>query len=88
MNIDLAGPAAVVTGAGRGIGLAVTRALAASGARVIAGALHSSADLDLVATAGTVTVYRVGPAAPGGRPSWSPRQALSLVGHRGRIFWP
>ncbi|MGA9832305.1 MAG: SDR family NAD(P)-dependent oxidoreductase, partial [Trebonia sp.] len=43
MNVDLTGQTAVVTGASRGIGLAVTRALAASGAHVVAGALHSSA---------------------------------------------
>ena len=55
MNIDLAGQTAIVTGASRGIGLAVTRALAASGARVIAGALHSSAELDKLAAEGTVT---------------------------------
>ena len=33
MKVDLTGQTAVVTGASRGIGLAVTRALAASGAR-------------------------------------------------------
>jgi NAD(P)-dependent dehydrogenase (short-subunit alcohol dehydrogenase family) len=66
MNIDLAGQTAIVTGASRGIGLAVTRALAASGANVIAGALHSSAELDKLAAEGTVTVLRVDLAAPGG----------------------
>ncbi len=65
-NIDLTGQTAVVTGAGRGIGLAVTRALAASGAHVIAGALHSSAELDKLATEGTATAYPVDLAAPGG----------------------
>ena len=36
MNTDMTGKTAVVTGASRGIGLAITQALAASGARVIA----------------------------------------------------
>jgi NAD(P)-dependent dehydrogenase (short-subunit alcohol dehydrogenase family) len=40
MDLHLAGKAAVVTGASRGIGLAVTRALADEGARVTAGARH------------------------------------------------
>ena len=65
-NIDLTGQTAVVTGASRGIGLAVTRALAASGAHVIAGAPHSSAELDKLATEGVVTVLNVDLAAPGG----------------------
>jgi NAD(P)-dependent dehydrogenase (short-subunit alcohol dehydrogenase family) len=43
MNIDLTGQTAVVTGAGRGIGLAVTRARTASGAPVIAGTRPSCA---------------------------------------------
>ena len=56
MNVDLTGQTAVVTGASRGIGLAVTRALAASGARVVAGALHSSAELSQLAAEGSVTI--------------------------------
>jgi NAD(P)-dependent dehydrogenase (short-subunit alcohol dehydrogenase family) len=60
MDIDLTGQATVVTGAGRGIGLVVTRALTASGARAIAGALHSSAELDKLAAEGTVTTFEAG----------------------------
>jgi NAD(P)-dependent dehydrogenase (short-subunit alcohol dehydrogenase family) len=39
MDLELAGKVAVVTGANRGIGLAVTQALAAEGAYVVAGSL-------------------------------------------------
>ncbi len=39
MNLNLAGKVAVVTGAGKGIGLAVTKALADEGAHVVAGSL-------------------------------------------------
>ena len=39
MDLNLAGKVAVVTGAGKGIGLAVTKALADEGARVVAGSL-------------------------------------------------
>ncbi len=77
MNIDLTGQTAVVTGAGRGIGLAVTRALTASGAHVIAGALHSSAELDKLAAEGTVTAVEVDLAAPGG-----PAELAALAGDR------
>jgi NAD(P)-dependent dehydrogenase (short-subunit alcohol dehydrogenase family) len=42
----LDGTTAIVTGASRGIGLAVTRALAGAGARVVAGARKSSPELE------------------------------------------
>ncbi|HEY2718232.1 MAG TPA: SDR family NAD(P)-dependent oxidoreductase, partial [Solirubrobacteraceae bacterium] len=38
MDLELAGKVAVVTGASKGIGLAVVEELAAEGAKVIAGA--------------------------------------------------
>jgi NAD(P)-dependent dehydrogenase (short-subunit alcohol dehydrogenase family) len=45
MDLDLDGKVAVVTGAGKGIGLAVTRALAGEGASVVAGS-HSTGTLE------------------------------------------
>jgi NAD(P)-dependent dehydrogenase (short-subunit alcohol dehydrogenase family) len=45
MDLDLGGKVAVVTGAGKGIGLAVTRALAEEGAQVVAGS-RSTGSLD------------------------------------------
>jgi len=45
MDLRLTGKLAVVTGASKGIGLAITRALVAEGARVIAGARDRSLEL-------------------------------------------
>ena len=42
----LEGKVAIVTGASKGIGLAITRSLAAEGVKVVAGALSGSAELD------------------------------------------
>src|SRR4029077_7466962 len=54
MDLGLTGRTAVVTGASRGIGLAITRGLAAHGAHVVAGARRSSAELDELAKDGLV----------------------------------
>jgi NAD(P)-dependent dehydrogenase (short-subunit alcohol dehydrogenase family) len=56
VNLDLAGRTAVVTGAGRGIGLAVTRALRAEGVLVAAGALTGSPELSALTQDGGVAV--------------------------------
>ncbi|CAG6397804.1 SDR family oxidoreductase [Streptomyces cocklensis] len=66
-DLGLAGQSAVVTGAGRGIGLAVTEALLAAGARVVAGTRSRSEALDdLVAKGAELTVVEVDLATPDG----------------------
>jgi NAD(P)-dependent dehydrogenase (short-subunit alcohol dehydrogenase family) len=66
MDLHLAGKTAVVTGASRGIGLAVTRALAAEGARVVAGSRASTAELAALVETGSVTAVGVDLSTPDG----------------------
>ncbi|OHV45420.1 MULTISPECIES: SDR family NAD(P)-dependent oxidoreductase [unclassified Pseudofrankia] len=67
MDMGLRGRTAVVTGASRGIGLAVARALVAEGAMVVAGSRASSAQLDELVAGGqaeSVLVDLAGPKGP------------------------
>jgi NAD(P)-dependent dehydrogenase (short-subunit alcohol dehydrogenase family) len=64
MELGLAGKTAVVTGASKGIGLAITQGLVAEGARVIAGARSSSPELDELVATGSVLFESVDLSAP------------------------
>ena len=52
MDLGLRGRVAIVTGASKGIGLAIVKALAAEGVRVIAGARDVKGELTTLASAG------------------------------------
>jgi NAD(P)-dependent dehydrogenase (short-subunit alcohol dehydrogenase family) len=77
MDLHLNGQTAVVTGASRGIGLAVTRGFVAEGVHVTAGALKSSAELDELTGAGLVRVVAADLAGPGG-----PARLVAAAGDR------
>jgi NAD(P)-dependent dehydrogenase (short-subunit alcohol dehydrogenase family) len=66
MDINLTGRTAVVTGGSKGIGLAVVRRLADSGAQVFTGALTSSPDIEELASDNKVTFIQVDLADPEG----------------------
>jgi NAD(P)-dependent dehydrogenase (short-subunit alcohol dehydrogenase family) len=75
MNLELTDKIAVVTGASKGIGLAVTRALVEEGARVVAGARSTKTLRDLE----RVTAVEVDLAAPEG-PAALVKRALEVHG--------
>jgi NAD(P)-dependent dehydrogenase (short-subunit alcohol dehydrogenase family) len=77
MDLGLSGRTAIVTGASRGIGLAVVRGLVAEGVRVTGGARRSSAELDELAGTGMVHVVEVDLADPGG-----PARLVAAAGGR------
>jgi NAD(P)-dependent dehydrogenase (short-subunit alcohol dehydrogenase family) len=77
MELGLAGQVAVVTGANRGIGLAVARGFLDEGASVVAGVRRSSAELDELAARGQLRIVSVDLADPAG-----PDQLIDAAGDR------
>jgi NAD(P)-dependent dehydrogenase (short-subunit alcohol dehydrogenase family) len=66
MDLGLNGKRAVVTGASKGIGLAVTRSLVDEGVVVVAGSRHTTAELDELTEGRRVVAVNVDLATPGG----------------------
>ncbi|WP_329084882.1 oxidoreductase [Streptosporangium sp. NBC_01469] len=79
MDLHLSGKIAVVTGASKGIGLAVTRALAAEGVSVVAGAREVIGELAQLAVDFPVRPVRVDLSTPDG-PARLVEEAVSAFG--------
>jgi NAD(P)-dependent dehydrogenase (short-subunit alcohol dehydrogenase family) len=75
MELGLGGKVAVVTGASKGIGLAVTRRFVEEGARVVAGSRSVTSELAELADTGTVETITVDLSEPGG-----PAQLMAAAG--------
>jgi NAD(P)-dependent dehydrogenase (short-subunit alcohol dehydrogenase family) len=80
MDLGLQGKVAVVTGASKGIGLAVTRALTEEGVRVVAGARRSTPELDAIAATGQAQAVEVDLSTPSG-----PGELVAVALEHGRL---
>ena len=80
MDLHLTGKLAVVTGASKGIGLAVTTALAEEGARVVAGARTIGEDLSRLAARQMVYPVSIDLATAAG-PADLIHQAVTTITH-------
>ena len=80
MDMNLNNKVVVVTGASKGIGLAVSQAFAAAGAFVIAGARHNSPELQALEAAGSATFVAADLSTPEG-----PRALIAAAVERGGV---
>jgi NAD(P)-dependent dehydrogenase (short-subunit alcohol dehydrogenase family) len=80
VDLRLAGRVAVVTGASKGIGLAVSRALAEEGVFVVAGAREMTPDLGALVDAGQAEAVPVDLSTPAG-----PADLVAAATARGRL---
>ena len=80
MDLGLSGRVAVVTGASKGIGLAVSRALSNEGVHVVAGARQTTDELSALATTGLVQVVEVDLSTETG-----PAELVAAALERGRL---
>jgi len=80
MDLQLAGKTAVVTGASKGIGLAVSKALVAAGAHVIAGARTRGEQLPALIDTGQVSYVSVDLSLPD-----AAEELVAAAAHRGGI---
>jgi NAD(P)-dependent dehydrogenase (short-subunit alcohol dehydrogenase family) len=80
MDMNFTGKIVVVTGASKGIGLAVSQAFAAEGAHVIAGARRNTDELQALEAAGSATFVAADLSTPDG-----PRALVAAAAARGGI---
>jgi NAD(P)-dependent dehydrogenase (short-subunit alcohol dehydrogenase family) len=80
MDLHLAGKTAVVTGASKGIGLAVTKAFVDAGAHVVAGARTRGSELEGLEASGHVSFVPVDLATAG-----AAEEMVAVAAHRGGI---
>jgi NAD(P)-dependent dehydrogenase (short-subunit alcohol dehydrogenase family) len=80
MDMNLTDKVVVVTGASKGIGLAISQAFVAAGAYVIAGARHNTPELQALESAGSATFVASDLSTPEG-----PRGLIAAAAERGGV---